>query len=73
MEDTKKALANTIDRKPTSGMVTFLQTGLDELGKEVNHTIDVLFGRKGPGSSMITGDLAEYEKKLITLSEDTVV
>ena len=71
-DDTKRALATTMEQKP-AGMMSFLQTGLDELGKEANHTIDFLFGRKGPGSSMITRDLSEYEKKLIASSEDTVV
>lgn len=71
-DNTKQALSNAMNKKQNT-MVDFFQSGITELGKEANHTIDMLFGKKWPKSSMITADLSAYENKLILLSQDTLL
>jgi len=71
-ESTKQALSNAMNKSQNT-MIDFFHSGITQLGKEANHTIDLLFGKKWPKSSMITRDMSQFESKLITLSEDTIL
>ncbi|HMY80992.1 MAG TPA: hypothetical protein PLW93_00090 [Candidatus Absconditabacterales bacterium] len=68
-QETQQTLSSTI--KKNTGLVDFFQGGMESLGKQVDKTLDVLIGSKGPKAQMITHEMSKLEDKLIKHSKHT--